>query len=76
MKNKCKSTTPSSSQQPKNIKKSTGEGKYYLVDAEFANMPNFLTPYCGVRYHLNGFQGGNHPFNAEEMFNHRYSQCD
>ncbi|XP_039145517.1 uncharacterized protein LOC120282731 [Dioscorea cayenensis subsp. rotundata] len=27
-------------------------GKYYLVDAGYANTPNFIAPYRGVRYHL------------------------
>jgi len=27
-------------------------GKYYLADPGYAITPQFLTPYCGVRYHL------------------------
>nr|DAD43516.1 TPA_asm: hypothetical protein HUJ06_001746 [Nelumbo nucifera] len=28
-------------------------GKYYLVDAGYRNMPSFIAPYRGTRYHLN-----------------------
>uniref|UniRef100_A0A453EFZ1 DDE Tnp4 domain-containing protein n=1 Tax=Aegilops tauschii subsp. strangulata TaxID=200361 RepID=A0A453EFZ1_AEGTS len=27
-------------------------GKFYLVDASYANTPQFIAPYRGTRYHL------------------------
>lgn len=45
---------------------------YYLVNIGFANTPKFLAPYCGVRYHLSEFEGGNNTVIEKEMFNHRY----
>ncbi|RZC86733.1 hypothetical protein C5167_030077 [Papaver somniferum] len=48
------------------------EGKFYLADAGFANMPQFITPYRGVRYHLKEF-GGNRPKCAKELFNLRHA---
>ncbi|XP_026396375.1 uncharacterized protein LOC113291008 [Papaver somniferum] len=46
--------------------------KFYLGDAGFANMPQFITPYRGVRYHLKEF-GGNRPKCAKELFNLRHA---
>ncbi|XP_026384311.1 uncharacterized protein LOC113279880 [Papaver somniferum] len=46
--------------------------KFYLADAGFANMPQFITPYRGVRYHLKEF-GGNRPKYAKELFNLRHA---
>uniref|UniRef100_A0A6N2MQ14 DUF8040 domain-containing protein n=1 Tax=Salix viminalis TaxID=40686 RepID=A0A6N2MQ14_SALVM len=37
------------------------EGKYYLVDSKYANMPGFIAPYNGVLCHLNEFVGGTFP---------------
>ncbi|XP_026459121.1 uncharacterized protein LOC113359753 [Papaver somniferum] len=48
------------------------EGKFYLADAGFANMPQFITPYRGVRYHSKEF-GGNRPKDAKELFNLRHA---
>ncbi|XP_068644390.1 uncharacterized protein [Aristolochia californica] len=48
------------------------EGKYYLVDASYANLPGFLAPYRGTRYHLQEF-GDNIPRNEKELFNQRHS---
>ncbi|XP_026399247.1 uncharacterized protein LOC113295110 [Papaver somniferum] len=48
------------------------EGKFYLADAGFANMPQFITPYHGVRYHLKEF-GGNRPKCAKDVFNLRHA---
>lgn len=31
-------------------------GKFYLVDAGYANTPSFIAPYRGVRYHLSEFR--------------------
>jgi hypothetical protein len=50
------------------------QGKYYLVDAGYANTTNFLAPYRGVRYHLREWSGTNlSPQNYEELFNLRHS---
>lgn len=48
------------------------EGKYYLVDACYTNMPGFIAPYHGVRYRLSEFAGCQ-PENANELFNYRHS---
>lgn len=49
-------------------------GKYYLVDAGYANSTSFLAPYRGVRYHLKEYAHGcQAPQNAKELFNHRHS---
>ncbi|XP_062103289.1 protein ALP1-like [Humulus lupulus] len=49
-------------------------GKYYVVDSGYPNMPGFLAPYRGERYHLRRFRGrGNHPRGAMELFNYRHS---
>ncbi|XP_039118748.1 putative nuclease HARBI1 [Dioscorea cayenensis subsp. rotundata] len=49
-------------------------GKYYLVDAGYANTLNFIAPYKGVRYHLQE-QGRaqSRPSNYKELFNLRYA---
>ncbi|XP_028084239.1 uncharacterized protein LOC114285401 [Camellia sinensis] len=48
------------------------EGKYYLVDAGFTNMPGFLAPFRSQRYHLQEFRG-HHYAGPKELFNHRHS---
>ncbi|KAJ9676751.1 hypothetical protein PVL29_021990 [Vitis rotundifolia] len=48
------------------------EGKYYLVDTKYANMPGFIAPYPGVPYHLNESSAGFHPQDAKELFNYRH----
>ncbi|KAL5705140.1 hypothetical protein ACHQM5_023482 [Ranunculus cassubicifolius] len=50
------------------------EGKYYVVDAGYANTKGFLAPYRGVRYHLKKFEGKKlQPKNKEELFNYTHS---
>ncbi|XP_026398758.1 uncharacterized protein LOC113294584 [Papaver somniferum] len=50
------------------------EGKYYVVDSAYTNMPGFLTPYRGERYHLRDFRGRSRQANGPmELFNHRHS---
>ncbi|XP_026451850.1 uncharacterized protein LOC113352220 [Papaver somniferum] len=50
------------------------EGKYYVVDSAYTNMPRFLTPYRGERYHLRDFRGRSRQANGPmELFNHRHS---
>lgn len=48
-------------------------GKYYLVDAKYANIPGFVAPYPGVSYTQLEFGGGLHPQDARELFNQRHS---
>lgn len=49
-------------------------GKYFLADCGFANRPNFLAPFRGVRYHLQDFAGhGRDPENPTELFNLRHA---
>lgn len=51
------------------------EGKYYLVDAGYANTPNFIAPYRNVRYHLQEQGRSNQrPQNPQELFNLRHAQ--
>ncbi|XP_060961641.1 protein ALP1-like [Cannabis sativa] len=47
-------------------------GKYYLVDSGYTNMPGFLSPYRGERYHLNQYADRN-PLGKRELFNYRHS---
>ncbi|CAL5406686.1 unnamed protein product [Camellia sinensis] len=48
--------------------------KYYVVDSGYTNMPGFLSPYCGDRYHLNEFRNQRRqPRNKKQMFNYRHS---
>ncbi|KAM7495018.1 hypothetical protein LguiB_029627 [Lonicera macranthoides] len=49
------------------------EGKYYLVDDKYANIPGFIAPYPNVPYSLLEFSGAFHPQDAKELFNHRHS---
>lgn len=49
------------------------EGKYYLVDNKYANMPGFIAPYQGVSYHTNQITSDYHPQDAKELFNQRHS---
>ncbi|KAF5469174.1 hypothetical protein F2P56_013267 [Juglans regia] len=49
------------------------EGKYYLVDNKYANMPGFIAPYPGVPYCLKEYPSGYHPQDARELFNQRHS---
>ncbi|PPD96688.1 hypothetical protein GOBAR_DD06289 [Gossypium barbadense] len=44
------------------------EGKYYLVNAGYGIRNGYITPYHGVRYHLNEFSAQGIE-NAEELFN-------
>ena len=50
-------------------------GKFYLVDAGYANTPQFLAPYRGTRYHLQE-QGRaqQKPQSYQELFNLRHAQ--
>jgi DDE superfamily endonuclease len=49
--------------------------KYYLVDAGYANTPQFIAPYRGVRYHVREQRAANEwPWNYKELFNLRHAQ--
>ncbi|KAK9280578.1 hypothetical protein L1049_014272 [Liquidambar formosana] len=41
--------------------------KYYVVDAGYPNMPGFLAPYKGERYHLQDYRGGRNPRNLRNV---------
>lgn len=49
------------------------DGKYYLVDAKYANIPGFIAPYPGAPYCKLEFGGGFHPQDTPELFNQRHS---
>lgn len=51
-------------------------GNYYLCDNGYTNSPGFLSPYRGVRYHLNEWGPQNRaPFNFKEYFNMRHTRA-
>ncbi|CAA0811975.1 Unknown protein [Striga hermonthica] len=48
--------------------------KYYVVDSAYANVPGFMSPYRGDRYHLPEWIRSNQtPKNARELFNRRHA---
>ncbi|XP_042476667.1 protein ALP1-like isoform X2 [Macadamia integrifolia] len=47
-------------------------GRYYLADAGFPLLKHFITPYRGLRYHLNDVRD-RLPNLPKELFNHRHS---
>ncbi|XP_049373406.1 uncharacterized protein LOC125838371 [Solanum verrucosum] len=49
-------------------------GKYYIVDAGYANTKGFLAPYRGARYHLREWSQTQAPQNARELYNLRHSK--
>ncbi|CAA0841043.1 Unknown protein [Striga hermonthica] len=50
------------------------EGKYYVVDSGYANVPGFMAPYRGDRYHLPEWIRSNKtPKTARELFNRRHA---
>lgn len=49
------------------------EGKYYLVDKKYTNLPGFVAPYHEFPYGLIESNGKVHPQNSQELFNHRHS---
>ncbi|XP_022882376.1 uncharacterized protein LOC111399350 [Olea europaea var. sylvestris] len=49
------------------------KGKYFLGDYGFSNRRQFLTPFRGVRYHLQDFVGQDRdPENIKDLFNLRH----
>ncbi|MQM04243.1 hypothetical protein Taro_037043 [Colocasia esculenta] len=54
------------------------EGKYFLVDAGYANTPQFLAPYRGIRYHLSEYNSTRRTRiryrSKKDLFNHRHAQ--
>ncbi|KAK6161405.1 hypothetical protein DH2020_004786 [Rehmannia glutinosa] len=52
------------------------QGNYYLCDNGYTNGEGFLTPYKGVRYHLNEWgEGTQIPQNSHEFFNMNHSKA-
>lgn len=49
------------------------EGKYFLVDFKYENIPGFIAPYVGAPYGLLEHENGFKPQDAKELFNHRHS---
>lgn len=49
-------------------------GKYYLVDAGYANTRGFLAPCRGIRYHLKEWSITHAPRTERELFNLRHSK--
>ncbi|XP_038693712.1 protein ALP1-like [Tripterygium wilfordii] len=49
-------------------------GKYYLVDAGYANKTGFLAPYKGERYHVPVFQNGAPASGPREVFNKAHAR--
>ncbi|XP_022852822.1 uncharacterized protein LOC111374384 [Olea europaea var. sylvestris] len=49
------------------------EDQFYLVDSGYPNMPGFLAPYRGHRYHLRDYVGRRRLHEKEELFNYRHS---
>lgn len=53
---------------------SCGAGEVILVDAGYANKFDFLSPFCGTRYHLKEWGlAHEHPQTPQELFNLRHS---
>ncbi|CAA0842977.1 Unknown protein [Striga hermonthica] len=49
-------------------------GKFYVMDSGYANIPGFMTPYRGERYHLPEWLWSNQfPDNARKMFDRRHA---
>ncbi|KAM5567595.1 hypothetical protein ABKV19_015593 [Rosa sericea] len=60
--------------RPENKFPFPNEGYYYVVDAGYTNMPGFLAPYRGERYHLRDYRGPRRtPRGPRELFNYRHS---
>ncbi|KAK6921273.1 Harbinger transposase-derived nuclease domain [Dillenia turbinata] len=49
------------------------EGKYYLVDTKYGNIPGFLAPFYNDSYRQNEFSSGFLPQDARELFNQRHA---
>ncbi|KAL6558434.1 hypothetical protein OROMI_018784 [Orobanche minor] len=52
------------------------KGNYYLCDNGYPNGEGFLTPYKGVRYHLDGWNGSlRRPQTFQEYFNMKHTRA-
>ncbi|PKI49452.1 hypothetical protein CRG98_030144 [Punica granatum] len=51
----------------------TRKGQYYVVDAGFSNIPRYLAPYKGERYHRSDFPHHYPPTSEKELFNQRHT---
>ncbi|KAH1043475.1 hypothetical protein GYH30_025352 [Glycine max] len=49
------------------------EGKYYIVDSKYPNVPGFIAPYSSTPYYSKEFLSDYHPQDASELFNQRHS---
>ncbi|KAJ9555624.1 hypothetical protein OSB04_010238 [Centaurea solstitialis] len=49
------------------------QGKYFVVDSKYANIPGFIAPYADAPMGLVEYEGGIQPQDAKELFNHRHS---
>ncbi|XP_071713582.1 protein ALP1-like [Rutidosis leptorrhynchoides] len=49
------------------------EGKYFLLDFKYANIPGFIAPYLGTQYGLLASENGFQPQDAKDLFNQRHS---
>ncbi|WCJ42089.1 hypothetical protein M5689_022917 [Euphorbia peplus] len=49
------------------------EGKYYVVDSKYANMPGFISPYNEIPHHSNDFSTAYHPQDPRQLFNQRHT---
>ncbi|PKI68486.1 hypothetical protein CRG98_011124 [Punica granatum] len=47
--------------------------QYYIVDAGFSNIPGYLAPSKGERYHRSDFPNHYPPTSEKELFNHRHA---
>lgn len=49
--------------------------QFYLVDSGYPNIPGFLSPYRGQRYHLRDYNGQGRLRGKEDLFNYKHSSC-
>ncbi|XP_040382133.1 uncharacterized protein LOC102705645 isoform X1 [Oryza brachyantha] len=49
------------------------QGKFYVVDAGYPNLPGYLCPYKGERYHMPEWHRGMEPNTPKEKFNRVHS---
>ncbi|XP_031393173.1 protein ALP1-like isoform X1 [Punica granatum] len=47
--------------------------QYYVVDAGFPNIPGYLAPYKGQRYHRSDYNDDTPPTTEKELFNQRHA---
>ncbi|XP_031392120.1 protein ALP1-like [Punica granatum] len=47
--------------------------QYYVVDARYPNIPGYMAPYKGQRYHRSDFNDDTPPTTKKELFNQRHA---